>query len=101
MGQRIDLQMMLESILGSKFVYFQPPETIKLKYPCIIYSRSRFRKLPADNMTYAAFKMYQVTVIYRDPDSDLPEKILSLPYCSHDRHYTADNLYHDVFTLYY
>lgn len=35
---RIDFQHLLEEILGSPHVYFQPPATVKLEYPAIIYS---------------------------------------------------------------
>lgn len=44
---------------------------------------------------------YQVTVIYRNPDSEIPSKIALLPMCSHERHYTKENLNHDVFNLYF
>ena len=44
---------------------------------------------------------YQVTVIYKNPDSDLPHRLAMLPMCTHDRHFTADNLNHDIFNLYY
>jgi len=46
-------------------------------------------------------KRYQVTVIDADPDSIIPEKIEALPMCTFDRQFTADNLYHDVFSLYF
>ncbi len=36
-----------------------------------------------------------------DPDSVIVEKVSKLPRCRFDRHYTADELNHDVFTLYY
>ena len=45
--------------------------------------------------------LYQVTVIYRNPDSEIPSKIALLPMCSHERHYTKENLNHDVFNLYF
>ena len=44
---------------------------------------------------------YMVTVIDPNPISDIHEKILRLPLCSFDRHYTQDNLNHDVYNLYY
>jgi len=33
MGTRLELQNLLENILGSRNVYFQPPENLKLNYP--------------------------------------------------------------------
>ncbi len=98
---REDLQAILEELLGSRNVYFQPPESLKLKYPCIVYERSDIRKVKADNIGYLKHKQYMVTVIDEDPDSELPDKMLELPYCSFDRHFVSDNLNHDVFDLFY
>lgn len=83
------------------FVYFQPPENIKLGYPCIIYSRDGGETEFADDRPYTHTTRYSVTVIDKNPDSELPGKVAMLPMCTHDRHYTKGNLNHDVFTLYY
>lgn len=105
--KRLRLHKLLTELLGCPErgeecrVYFQPPESRALKYDCIIYERSRFEPTFADNRSYLLHERYQVTVIYRNPDSELPAKLASLPLCSHERHYTADNLNHDVFNLYF
>ena len=97
---RTELQEALEAFLGSRNVYYQPPESIKLKYPCIIYEKSRISQVYADNVTYLKHKEYSMTLIYREADSTLPDDILdSFQLISFDRHYKADNLYHDVFTI--
>ena len=101
MASRLDLHEILCSILGSRNVYFQPPESIKLEYDCIIYSRKNIDNVFADNSVYRQHDSYEVIIIYEDPDSDIPRKLSLLPMCSFDRHYTSDNLNHDVFTLYY
>ena len=102
MGLRTNLQKELESLLGSANVYFQPPSSYRLKYPCIVYERSPSRTLNSDNRIYKIFHHYTVKIIYTNPDSDLPDRMLeSFQYCSHDRHFVADNLYHEVFDLYY
>ena len=101
MDRRLSLQEILVNILGSNNVYFQPPETIRLQYPCIIYERSDIDKKYADNRAYTSMVRYSLTLITRSPESDLVKAILELPYCSYDRHYAADTLNHDVFTLYY
>lgn len=98
---RLDLQLILEKLIGNRNVYFQPPESLKLKYPCIVYEKSKIDKQYADNYMYLRNNLYSITVIYQDPDSELPDKVLNLPYCSFDRHFVADNLYHDVFELYF
>jgi hypothetical protein len=101
MGQRLDLQQLLEDILGSDQVYFQPPPNVAMKYPCIIYKRDRSDMKSADNILYAHKIRYQVIVVDGNPDSEIPGKIAELPYCIYDRFYTADNLNHDVFKIFY
>ena len=98
---RENLQLILEEILGSRNVYFQPPESLKLKYPCIVYERSDIRKDHADNNAYHTYKQYTVTVIDEDPDSELPDKLIELQFCKFNRHFVSDNLNHDVFDLFY
>lgn len=101
MGQRIDLHALLVAAVGSRNVYFQPPEGFKMSYPCIVYERERIESDHADNKPYLHRKRYSVTVIDKDPESEIPERIAAFPYCRHDRHFINDNLHHDIFTLYY
>ena len=101
MGTRLALQKILETILGTSAVYFQPPSTFQMTYPCIVYRRTKIDSKFADNTTYWHQKQYMITVIDKDPDSGIPDKIAGLPRCVHDRQYTANNLNHDVFTLIY
>ncbi len=101
MAPRLQLQELLEFVLGSNQVYFQPPPTIQMKYPAIVYKRDYAETDFADNVPYRHMKRYQVTVIDRDPDSPVPDKLAVLPYCTFNRHYPASNLNHDVFNLYF
>lgn len=96
-----DLQVLLEKLLGSDHVYYQAPESLKMDYPAIRYSRSIIDSRNADNIKYSKFNRYELIVIDRLPDNEVIDKILELPYSSHDRHYTSDNLNHDVITLYF
>lgn len=97
---RIELQNYLVKLLGpSVKVYFQAPT--KLSYPCLIYERSKIRNRFADNKVYFNLKQYTMTLIYKDPDSDLPDKISKIQTCFHERHYVADNLHHDIFSIFY
>lgn len=101
MAQRLELQELLVDLLGSSNVYFQPPPTIKMQYPCIIYKRDNITSIFADNTMYRYKKRYQIIVVDADPDSDIHEKVIALPLCSYDRFYTSDNLNHDVFNLFF
>jgi hypothetical protein len=101
MAQRLDLQQTLTQLLGSKNVYFQPPTNVVLSYPCIVYHREMMDIRHADDKPYKHMKRYLVTVIDRDPDSPIPDKVAQLPRCAYDRFFTADNLNHDVFKLFF
>ena len=101
MRPRTELQSILEGLLGSHNVYFQPPSSVSMAYPCIVYSLSTARTTYADNRPYGYDKRYQVTIIDKNPDSPIPDKVAMLPQCGFDRHFTADNLNHDVYNLYF
>lgn len=101
MASRLDLHELLCSVLGTRNVYFQPPESVKMQYPCIVYKRSSVNTRFADNELYMRKKRYTVTVIDKNPDSEIPDKVASIPMCAFDRHFTSDNLNHDVFSIYY
>ena len=100
-NSREELQSLLESILGSRNVYYQSPENIKMNYPAIRYKRKKPDSRFANNSIYFKKQCYEIIVIDREPDNEVIEKISSLPYCSVDQNYISDNLHHDVFTIYY
>lgn len=98
---RLKLHETLCGILGSRNVYFQPPSSVSMKYPAIIYSRSNIENKFADNSVYRQTQMYEITVVDKNPDSKIVSNISKLPKIRFNRHYVADNLNHDVFTIYY
>ena len=101
MADRVELQYLLEDILGSRNVYFQPPPSVRLQYPAIVYSRTSIDNLSANDRVYKQDTAYEVVVIEHDPDSKIVYDISKLPMCRHLRHYVEDNLYHDAFRIYY
>lgn len=101
MGIRLNLSAQLRSILGSNNVYFQPATNTELRYPAIVYKLDSIDAQYADDIMYKHTKAYLVTVIDKNPDSVIPDKILKLPMCRMIRPYTSDNLHHTVFKLYY
>lgn len=102
MASRLKLHEELVDILGTRNVYFQPPESVKINYPCIVYERNGGDTQFANDKPYTFAHRYSVTVIDKNPDSDIIAKLaLHFPLCIYDRHYTSDNLNHDVFNLYY
>lgn len=98
---RLTLQTELENLLGSKNVYYQPPENLKMEYPCIRYSKSEIRDIYANNKKYISNDVYDLVVISKKPDNPVIKKILDLPYSEFDRHYVSDNLNHDIIRIFY
>lgn len=96
---RLDLHELLCSVLGSRNVYFQPPENLQLKFPCIVYELSNYRTLFANNDDYISGKDYSLTFITKDPDSDIPDKLVKLRYCGFNRYFVSDNFNHYIFTI--
>lgn len=98
---RIGLSKIFKETLGNDHCYFSPPTSINMKYPCIKYELDRIDSKFADNLPYATAKKYTATVIDPNPDSEIPEKMLEIPYCRFDRMYIVDGLNHFVFTIFY
>ena len=106
MVSRLNLGAELESVLASinypQNVYYQPPESVRMKYPCIVYKRNSAWTRFADNKPYLFEESYEVTMIDRDPDSPAVRAIaMHFPKCRFNRHFTIANLNHDVFTIYW
>lgn len=101
MNRRLDLQTLLEELTENDHVYFQPPASVRMKYPAIRYSLNNIENTHANNNIYRQQKSYTLTVIDSDPDSVIVDKVSKLPRCRFNRSYTADGLNHSVFTLYF
>lgn len=101
MSSRSKLQTLLEEILESRQVYFQPPESLKMTYPAIRYNLDSFLDLHANDKIYYSKKRYTIILIDKNPDNVFVDKIKKIPYCVFNRQYTSDNLNHYVFTIYY
>lgn len=101
MSKREQLQTLLETTLGSGNVYFQPPENVTMEYPCILYARDFVDGRHADDKPYSMTVRYIITLIDKNPDSPIIDKLLALPTCSFIRHYKASGLNHDLFNIYY
>lgn len=102
MGTRLELHEELCDVLGNRNVYFQPPESVKMEYPCIVYAKRVGNFLHADNKKYVCTDLYDLTVIDRDPDSAIESNLMKhFQYCRPDRHYVVDNLNHVTLSLYY
>ena len=104
MGKRSDLQQELKRLFrrpNEPHVYYQPPESLKLVYPCVVFRLTGFPDGYADNLPYFSHREYQLTVIDPDPESDLRERVAKLKWCRFVRSYVSDDLHHFVFELNY
>ena len=98
---RVELDKILRTTLGSTNVYFDPPESFKLKYPCIVYSLGGHNEVFADDSQYYKLKRYTLTYITRDADDPMVDTLDDLEYCRLNRPYTADGLFHYAFEIYF
>lgn len=99
MGSRMDLHRLLVEKLGSDQVYYQPPENIKMSYPAIVYTMDSIWARHADNLPYVKTKVYAITLITRNPVDPVIDELAEIPSARFDRHYIADNLHHNAFTI--
>lgn len=104
---RLELQTILEGIMSEfvtdnkQHVWFQPPSSVYLTYPCIVYSLSSKDTWHANNSKYNTFDKYTITIMTRDPESPIPARVEQLKYCSFDRVFAVDGLWHMTYSLYF
>ena len=96
---RIELQRYLESVLGSRNVYFEPPETLKMKYPCFVYNLSRMNPTKADNLPYRVTQEYDVQYITREPEVDIPMRFAYSKRFTGGQHFVADGMHHFNYSI--
>ena len=102
MNKRLALHEKLVELVGSNNVYFQPPASVQISYPCVIYNVGNGDAKHADNMVYNYINSYDLTFIYKKPNIEIIEQVLAaLPMCKVTRVYVADNLNHYAFSVYY
>lgn len=102
MGDRKELEYKFYELLGNNNVYFQPPDNVHMLYPCIVYRLDGVYNNHADNKSYHRVKRYSVTHIYKDVRQEKIDEFLdTFKLINYDTRFTSDNLYHDVYTLYW
>lgn len=101
MASRLKLHSKLEEILGNTNVYYQPPESVKMKYPAIRYKLDDLDSMHADNRVYLLRNKYSITLIDRNPESAYVNKLAMMPTCRLNSNFISENLNHWVFSLYF
>lgn len=100
--RRVELHKKFKAVPGVCEAYFQPPASVKMRYPCIVYHRDGGNTRFADDRPYRFERRYTGTVIDPNPDSSILDYICqTFPKCIADRHWTSQNLNHDTFTIYW
>lgn len=101
-GNRLELSEKLEAIMDecdeTPHLYFQPPESVKMEYPCMVYHLRTMTSQYADDLPYMLSIGYDITYITRSPTSKVPVRMAKEPCFGFDRYYTADNLHHYAYT---
>ena len=106
MRDRLDLHETICNVIGitesdgDRHVYYQPPESIKMKYPAIVYSRDGIELVHANNGIYKKVPSYSVILIDKKLESEYVDKLLEIPYCSYGTEYASNNLNHFTFKIY-
>ena len=96
---RSELSAILHSIC--EHVYFQPPVSKKLTYPCIIYKLDNLNTRFADNGVYKLADEYSLTYVTRDPNDPNFHAIAMLRYCTMTNTQSSDNLHHYYYRIYF
>lgn len=97
-----ELRNLQLEVLGYQHTYFEPPESVRMQYDAVVYSRNSFNVRRADNKSYSVRDGYEVTVISRDPETQLPKALQEhFERCAPGRFFVRDNLYQFPFTIFY
>lgn len=97
---RMALHNLLTDLLGSEHCYYQPPESVSLVYPCIVYHYDNNTRYAADDRPYALAHQFIVTLITKDPEDPVFYEMTMVPKMRFDRYYSSDNLHHYSFVYY-
>lgn len=101
-NRRMELQKLLTKIIGNTNVYYQPPATVRMNYPCIVYKFSNIQTMRANNGIYLKKRKYSVTLIHKDPENTIVDEILeNIQYSNLTSTFNSEGLYHYVFTIYF
>ncbi len=92
-------RMLKEEIMHCDSVYFQPPSSLKLKYPCIVYNLNDINDKKADEISDDRHYQFRLTLISPNPDNNIVDKIMNLKYAKYVRSFSTQGLYHYMFDI--
>ena len=95
-----DLLHLLQKAVDHNRVYFQPPENLKIGYPAVVFHLSKIKLDHADDVPYKGAREYSITLITKEPEPEVLDEIIKIPYTTLDTTYISDGMNHFVFTTY-
>lgn len=102
MDGRKALELKFYEILDNTNVYFQPAGNVHMKYPCIVFRLDGLYDEKADNKSYYRQRRYLVQHIFKDLKNEKINEFLDMfKLISYETRFTADDLYHDQYVLYW
>lgn len=98
--KRLSLHSKLLTKATQWAVYYNPDPSVKMEYPCIVYSLAGVDTIYANNEPYLIGPpVFTVTTITRDRDSEIPFDILTIPGSTFKTQFISNNLCHTVIDI--
>ena len=94
----------LYSLDISNNVYYNPPTSIRMSYPCFRFAENNTYTIRADNVAYLNHRRWVITYITTDEEeveTVINRMLNHFMMCNNETVYKADNLIHIVFNLYF
>lgn len=99
--RKTDAAVMRLKSLGIPHVYFNPPESVRLEYPCARFKRSGTYTKNADNRKHAIFDRYDLVYITYDGDDPMVHTILNgFKHIRHASTVSKDGMWNENFVFY-
>lgn len=105
LNRRITFDKKLRQILQDNGldvnIYFEPPRSISVKTPNILYKLDRSKPIYGDNKAYVDIAEYTVIFRTKEPCCIIHNDLLKLGQSSFVSKYTKDGLNHYQYKIYY
>lgn len=98
----IELQAEYAALEGVKNAYYQDPGDSSMHPPYVMIDESAPNDVKhADNVIFSKMKGYQITLVLRDPVSEIPDLVEALPYTRFDRKFRTNGLHHYTYIRFF
>lgn len=80
-------------------LYFRPPSSLMITYPCVIYDLKVVDVRHSDNQVYSDGERYEVSYITSTQDDRNWTRLRDIPGSRWIRNFNKENLYHHIFEI--